>query len=168
MMPPGIRPAGDMAPTAPTSAPTPARSRGDLRLGVWGRARFILVGSATHIVEFGGGLIMLVWGLWLVLRLHVFAADPLLYHVMASLAPEWAWGAVGTTVGAITLWVLLTDGRTGRSRMALLHFVVWLFVCLFIGQSSGFRSTAVPIYGMLALGAGWVYIRLERDRRRPL
>jgi hypothetical protein len=162
MMPPGAEPAGDLAPIAPLKPPNQR-----FKLSVYGRARFILVGSATHIVEFGGGLIMLMWGLWLVLPIHVFTADPLLYRVMAELAPEWIWGLVGVVVGAGTVWVLLTDGRDGRARMALLHFIIWLFVCLFIGQSSGFRSTAVPIYGMLSLGAGWVYVRLERDKRRP-
>jgi hypothetical protein len=176
MMPDQAGVAGDLEPTAaaPPEPPTPAprrRRRGPqpppVAWGAWGRLRFALQGTPTHLMELFQGLVTLFWGLWLLLPLQVFRSEPLLYHELARLAPEWIWGLAATLLALVGLSTLLGDGRENRARIAMAQTFGWLFVCWLFGLGTGWRTTAVPVYGMLALGSAWIYIRLERDRRRP-
>lgn len=139
-----------------------------MTLASWGRLRFALEGTPTHLMELFNGLAALGWGLWLLLPTHTFAADPFLYRELARVAPDVVWGAAATALGTLGLVTLLGPGsREGRARIAVAEFFGWLFLLLLLGLSTDWRTTAVPVYTLLALAAGWVYVRLERDRRVP-
>jgi hypothetical protein len=138
-----------------------------MTLGAWGRLRFALEGTPTHLMELFNALAAMGWGLWLLLPTHAFAADPFLYRELARLAPDVVWGVAAVALGALGLAALLGDGRESRARIAVGLFFGWLFLVLLLGLSTSWRTTAVPIYTLLALSAGWVYVRLERDRRGP-
>ncbi len=163
MMPNDAKPAPDLKPIAvPRSPAFPGR----VTFSAWSRLFAILRGSPTHLVELVSGLAYTSVGIWLLLPTRVLHYDPL-YVDVAQIADEWVWGVLLSALGMTTIVVLLVDGRKWRAALAFVHFVVWLLIWFLIGFSSHWRSPGVPVYVVLALMAGWVYIRLERDRRRP-
>jgi len=163
MMPNDAKPVPDLKPIAvPRSTRLPRRAT----FSAWARFRSILQGSPTHSVELLSGLASLSIGIWLLLPNRVLHYDPL-YVDVAQIADEWVWGVLLSGLGMTEIFVLLVDGRKWRAVLAFVQFVVWLMIWLLIGFSSHWRSPGVPAYVILAMMAGWVYIRLERDRRQP-
>lgn len=106
------------------------------------------------------GVYTIIWGLWVINPIwSVFARAPL-YAVMASLAPEYVWGAFALLCGSAMVF-----GATRRSFRALTNGAIavwfhWLLigVCYFLGdwQSTG-GITAI----MLAVYAGFVYLNIR-------
>jgi hypothetical protein len=161
MMPSGTPPDPSLAATDNGD-----RRRSEMvRLGAWGRLRAILEGAPPQPVELFNTLHLVSWGVWLFAFPSVFARDPVLYRSI-NFADEVGWGWLSLSLGAFGLSALLLDGRGMRAIAAQLTFSFWLFLALLLGAPTGFSTTEVPIYLVRALSAGWVYIRLERGRRR--
>jgi hypothetical protein len=134
-------------------------------LGPWARLRAILEGAPPQPVEFFNALGTGVWGLWLLAFPDTFSRDPALYRSIAF-AAEIGWGWLAVSLGAFCLSTLLIDGRGMRAVATLFMFCFWLFLALLLGAPTNFASTDVPVYLVRAVSAGWVYVRLERGRRR--
>jgi hypothetical protein len=106
------------------------------------------------------GVYTVLWGLWVVNPFwSVFARAPL-YSVMASLAPEWAWGCFALFCGGMMIY-----GATNRSFRALTNgaIAVWghwfiISVCYFFGD---WQSTGGITALMLAVYAGFVYLNIR-------
>jgi hypothetical protein len=110
------------------------------------------------------GVYTILWGLWVVNPLwSVFVRAPL-YSVMASLAPEWAWGCFALLCGSVMAY-----GATKRSYRALTNgaavvFTHWIIVglCYFLGDwqsTGGITSICIAVY------AAFVYLNIRVNYR---
>lgn len=87
--------------------------------------------------------LLLGFGVWLLAPNDTFAGSPT-YHAMATVAPEWAWGASAVVIALV--WAV---GR-GRMIFCFLAVLFWLFVVLGFGRAN-FWSTGTVTYSIIAL-----------------
>ena len=95
--------------------------------------------------------LVLGFGVWLLFPNNTFADSPT-YSVMATVAPEWAWGVCAV--------VIAFGWAVGQGRMIFCFLAVlfWLFVVLGFGRAN-FWSTGTITYSIIALQTCKVFLK---------
>lgn len=106
------------------------------------------------------GVYTVLWGLWVVNPFwSVFARAPL-YSVMATIAPEWAWGCFALFCGSLMIYGAWKRSFGALTRGSIFVWGHWFLigVCYFLGdwQSTG-GITAI----MLSIYAAFVYLNIR-------
>lgn len=116
------------------------------------------------------GIYTVVWGLWVSNPFwNVFAQSPL-YAKMATFMPEWAWGILAITMGAITVYGAIKRRYGPLVRGAASHGFFWSVVSVFYfagdwASTGGITALFFAVYG------AFVYLNIrvnfKDDRTSP-
>lgn len=115
-----------------------------------------------EIAELAGAII---WGLWSLVLLNPFAAtfsSSIAFRVMASLCPEWAWGAASLALALNQFAAMLSERRRWRIFAAGLLFAWALFVGSMLGLSNPI-GTGAAIYTSIGLLSLFAFLRAFTD-----
>lgn len=116
------------------------------------------------------GIYTVVWGIWVANPLWTVFGQSSIYHAMAGVAPEWAWGVLAIVVGLITMY-----GAVKRQYFPLIRgsctagwfwFVVSIFY--FVGDAASTGGITALIFAVYAC---FIYLNLrvnfKDDRKSP-
>lgn len=82
------------------------------------------------------------------------------FRLMASIAPAVVWGGVMLLIALIQLAGIATRSARLRTLGMLLQACYWIAITVLIG-AAGPISWGPLIFGIMALSAGWSYLRLS-------
>lgn len=122
-----------------------------------------LTETETSLAEFWGSTMLMTAGFWLLLPWETFSWTPA-YRLMASIAPEPAWGIVGLAVGGYQSAANVAHSRSHQRRSAFVASVFCAFI-FSLALVSGPFSLLTPTWGTASLLQGIVYLRLSLDGR---
>lgn len=128
---------------------------GIIRHSWWGK---ILAEHDTEPTEVASGVMKVGLGLFLLLPGQTFT-NPV-YALLAAL-PEPLWGGILVVLGVVHILAVRDGSRVWRRRMALAGFLMWCLFTLSFALGN-ILNTGCVVYGLLAFGQGWCYIRLGR------
>ena len=111
----------------------------------------------TEPAELLGVILTTLWGLWLLLPMQTFHSS-VAYNALA-VVPEWLLGSVLLVIG-MHAGAALRDGRVSRRREAALSMFGGWFAIAAAFAWGDITNTGVVVYGVVAVAAGWVYLRL--------
>lgn len=116
------------------------------------------------------GIYTVVWGFWVANPLwEVFSHAPL-YAAMANFMPEWAWGLLAISMGAITIYGAIKRHYAALVRGAASSGLFWFVVCIFyfIGDAASTGGITAAIFCIYAL---FIYLNIrvnfKNDRKSP-
>jgi hypothetical protein len=118
-----------------------------------------ILSDGTKPTEFGLSLCTLGLGIWLLLPFGTFATTEA-YAILERVAPEWLWGLAWCGAGGFHLFRLLTNGRRRRRQSIFVMYMLWLLMAI-LTASGNYAGLAAAGYGLMALQAFWVYLRLR-------
>lgn len=110
------------------------------------------------VAEFYNAFVGAAWGLGLVLPWDSWGGS-VLYVPLLRLAPEWAWGWAFLVLGSLQAIAALLGNRGARRLFSFTGFMQWSLVA-WLFTAAGLRATATVLYGAVALGSLWVFIRI--------
>ncbi len=130
---------------------------------VFGRLWAVLFTKDFEYSELQNGVVMTLWGLWMLL----FTADDQAFSqaiaVLNSFAPEDVWSCMFIVIGLLKLYGLLWEVLKVRRAASMLAFVYWFYIFLALVSTSP-QLFAVPISLTFALSAVWGHTRLSTMR----
>lgn len=116
------------------------------------------------------GIYTAVWGLWVANPFwEVFSHAPL-YSAMASFMPEYIWGILAITMGAITIYGAVNRYYAALVRGAAASGFFWLFVCIFyfVGDAASTGGITALVFSVYA---AFIYLNIrvnfKNDRDSP-
>ena len=124
------------------------------------RHRFsVLLFAATEALEVLLGVLITLWGLWLLNPQFAAFSASKTFDTMNQIAPEELWGFVAVVIGLTQLLGLVREDRKSRMVGSFFAFLFWLFLTLLFIASNP-QTTGIVTYSVISLSAGWVYLRL--------
>ncbi len=104
----------------------------------------------------------ILWALWLAMPWDVFGTSST-FRTMGAVAPEWVWAGLFAGMGMIVLMGGMQN-RSGLRRFGLLGLsALWVFATVMFALGN-YRSTATPVYFVLAVRTSLLYLL---DSRSP-
>jgi hypothetical protein len=122
-----------------------------------------MVGSNSYVFSaWLFGLMMLLWGFWLMLPFKTFTDSPV-YYVLDNLAHEFTWGVIAFVIGAAIMHFIIKKLATEASIMCLAAGYFWSLVgaAFLIGDTG---NTGGVVYLTLAVYHFWLYKRLGHSK----
>lgn len=135
------------------------------KVNVLSRIRTILFAQDFEYSEFQNGVVMLLWGIWMLIFVNHDPAFSQAITILGDEAQEGLWATVFVAIGAYKLYGVLWEIRFARRAASMLAFVYWFYIFLTLVTTSPYLF-AVPITLMFALSAVWGHIRLAALRDR--
>lgn len=117
------------------------------------KLNFNCVRNLKSKLELIPAIYAIMWGLWLIFPWDTFVSSEI-FHLMAEIAPEMAWGIFILLIGLSQILFLFV----GKIRLCTLSslLLMFLFISLSIFAAVGnFKSTAMPSFIVMAL-ASWL------------
>lgn len=102
-------------------------------------------------------LIAILWGFWVMLPMRSFKATAA-YLVLESWCPEWTWGAVSFTLGAVAYYCASRSVLPRILRNAIFTLGLWYLFVGFIFLFFDFFNTGGPVYLAHGYACLWVTI----------
>lgn len=130
---------------------------------VFGRLWAVLFTKDFEYSELQNGVVMTLWGLWMLVFADNDAAFSQAISIMSGVAPEDLWAAMFVAIGVLKLYGLLWDVLKVRRAASMLAFVYWFYIFLALVTTSP-GLFAVPISLTFALSAVWGHARLSTLR----
>lgn len=124
----------------------------------------ILFTEDFEYAELQNGLVMILWGLWMLLFTEPDAAFVEAYRAMLSQAPEALWASLFLLIGVTKLYALLWEVTPLRKAASMLAFVYWFFTFLTIAVASPY-TFAVPVTFIFSVSAVWSHVRVSGDKK---
>lgn len=111
------------------------------------------------------GIYTILWGLWLLSPFWRVFEESKQFDWLAQVMPEWAWGTVAISVGAVMTYGVMRNSFRSLSIGSLIGAVYWGLIAVgyYIGD---WRDTAGLTKTMIALYCSFIFlnIRMNRDR----
>jgi len=122
------------------------------------RLAIFLAKSHTEVGEYILGLFSLLWGIWLLLPVwNTFSIN--MFSAFLHVAPEEIWGLAAVSLGVITIFSAAIKDLPMRKTSTFINIIFWLFISFMFLLATP-KTTAIPIYAMLALQSFWRYVKL--------
>jgi hypothetical protein len=111
------------------------------------------------------GVFTVLWGLWVANPMWAVFTQAPIFHIMAFLAPEWAWGIAAILVGITMLWGVFKMQYRPLIFGARSGFYFWIFasITFFIGD---WKNTGGITLLMIALYCGYIALNLSINREQ--
>lgn len=111
------------------------------------------------------GTFTVLWGFWVGNPFWTVFTQAPLFHVMAWLAPEWAWGLTALVVGITMLYGVIKMSYKSLRAGAMSGFYFWTFASInfFIGD---WKNTGGITLAMIALYCGFIALNLSINREK--
>lgn len=116
------------------------------------------------------GLYTTIWGLWVVAPWWEVFNQAQLYHVLATVAPEWFWGGIAVTCGLFILYGALKPTYGPLVRGSSVAFWHWFMITIFYFMGDPFNTGGITALAF-ALYSAFVYLNIrvnfKNDRQSP-
>jgi hypothetical protein len=130
---------------------------------VFGRLWAVLFTKDFEYSELQNGVVMTLWGAWMLGFSDHDAAFSKAIGIMNDIAPEDLWAGMFVAIGMLKLYGLLWDVLAVRRAASMLAFVYWFYIFLALVTTSP-QLFAVPVSLTFALSAVWGHTRLSTMR----
>ena len=108
------------------------------------------------------GLYTLLWGLWIAAPWSVFNTAHL-FHQMAELMPEWAWGGIAISVGILMIYGVLRHSYRSLTLGALVGYFHWLVISIMYFWGD-WKNTGGITAMMISVYCGLIWLNITRNR----
>ena len=117
--------------------------------------------NPSLILVLGGYTIL--WGLWILNPWWTVFSTAALYHIMATLAPEYVWGGIAVISGMLIIRGAIKPSYENLLTGSWIGFMHWLIIAImyFVGDwmnTGGITALTFAIYS----GIVWVNIKVNR------
>lgn len=106
------------------------------------------------------GIYTIVWGIWVANPFWDVFARAGLYHVMATVAPEWAWGVLAVFVGCVTTYGAVKRYYEALTRGAAAAGWFWLMIAIFYFMGDFFSTGGITSL-CFAVYSGFIYCNIR-------
>lgn len=113
-------------------------------------------------IELVSGFLGFWWGLWLLLPLWDTFATTASFAFMASVAPEWLWGAVIMIGGGFQVTVVILGNPIWRWRAALGAVATWGLVAGMLATAN-VGGTGTVTYSIICISQMWACWRITLE-----
>lgn len=106
------------------------------------------------------GIYTVVWGAWVANPFWPVFTHAALYSAMANFMPEWVWGIVAISMGAITIYGAVKRHYAALVRGAASSGLFWFTVSIFyfIGDAANTGGITALIF---AVYAAFIYLNIR-------
>jgi len=115
-----------------------------------------------EFAEFQGGLLEVVWAVWLAQPYYDMPSYPI-FHILVRTLPNECWSVFFGVVGLGQLWGLFRYRRLWRRVFSFTAFLLWTFTTFLLALAD-WHILSVPLTASLALGSAWGFIRIGLQR----
>lgn len=119
-----------------------------------------------EFTELQGGVIALLWGVYVGNPLWDAIAQGARFFTVADFIPEWAWGSMASAIGLVQLGAIVVGSWRARRWTAFALFWFWLLLAGQFGAAN-FRSPMILFYITFAFAAVWVHVRITLRHAHP-
>jgi hypothetical protein len=118
--------------------------------------------ASTEIGELVSALLAMAWGFWMLLPWSTFSAAPRVYVTLQWLCnSEVVWGLFYLLVGIAQLVSVIRGNIKPRMILSFIAALSWLLLALCFAFGA-IETPGLPIFGLHALAAARVYLKLAR------
>ena len=123
-----------------------------------GRLREILLRQDFEFSELQGGLLEVIWGLWLLLPYY---HDPPfeIFRVLLATMRASVWSILFLGVGSCQLAALLARHYLMRRASVFVATMLWIFTALLLGLAD-WHILSFPLASAFAIGSAWGFLRI--------
>jgi len=127
----------------------------------------LLLHKSAPLYPLAFGVLIMLWGLWLLLPFSVFSTSPS-YSFVSGVTSEAFLGGIAFLIGATQVYAVLTRNVKLIAYTAISQFVFWTFLFLSFVQSN-WQSPGTVVYSWIALmnGLGHINWHLRTNGHRP-
>ena len=116
-----------------------------------------------EFAEFQGGLLDVVWAIWLAQPYYDAPSYPI-FQILVQTLPNLWWAALFGCVGIGQLWGLVRYRTLTRRVFAFAACLLWTFTTFLLALAD-WHILSVPLTASLALGSAWGFIRIGLQRK---